>query len=251
MAAGTIYIVWEDYRDEGKGQSIYARLRYFNEPPEAPALLLPADEAYLVVNLPALVFSVPNDEEGDSSHFKVEVATDSSFSTPIPDSPFESRLLHTGFTPEPPLTSATESCIYTLQTSLSDGQYWWRVSAWDGNMTSQPSDARTFSVNTTHVKDITGNSPGTYRLFPAYPNPFNPTTRVLITVPEACRVCMTIFSSTGRVIRTLINGNLQAGQHECIWDGRNDDGIPVAGGVYFILMKTESYTGMGKLLLLK
>ncbi|NIS38102.1 T9SS type A sorting domain-containing protein, partial [Candidatus Saccharibacteria bacterium] len=42
-----------------------------------------------------------------------------------------------------------------------------------------------------------------------------------------------IFDIQGRLIRTLVNKTLSAGQHEVSWDGRNDNGVKLSSGVYF------------------
>ncbi|HEX7879566.1 MAG TPA: FlgD immunoglobulin-like domain containing protein, partial [Candidatus Eisenbacteria bacterium] len=71
-------------------------------------------------------------------------------------------------------------------------------------------------------------------LGPAWPNPMTTTTRLQFTnaVPQA-DVRLTIFDVTGRVVRTLHKGEAAVGTHELAWDRTNDEGRPVAGGIYF------------------
>ena len=43
-----------------------------------------------------------------------------------------------------------------------------------------------------------------------------------------------MFDLGGRLVRTLIAGQQQAGPHSMVWDGRDDGGRPVASGPYFL-----------------
>jgi len=71
------------------------------------------------------------------------------------------------------------------------------------------------------------------------PNPFNPSTSVRFTLPEALPVTAEIWSVTGARVRTLARGApFAAGEHALPWDGRNTDGERVASGVYLIRVST-------------
>ena len=68
----------------------------------------------------------------------------------------------------------------------------------------------------------------------AAPNPFNPSTTLYFQVPEREEVALVVYSLAGQVVKTLIPGRtLTAGIHEVFWEGRDDQGRPVAAGVYF------------------
>ncbi len=75
------------------------------------------------------------------------------------------------------------------------------------------------------------------RLFSNRPNPFARQTSVRFSLERASRVDLSIFDVTGRRVRTVVNGSLEAGEHSAMWDRRNEEGIQVAGGVYFLRMK--------------
>jgi hypothetical protein len=66
------------------------------------------------------------------------------------------------------------------------------------------------------------------------PNPFNPRATVSFTVPEAAAVRLQVFDLRGRLVRTLHEGDLPAGQHRAVWKGDDRDGRQVATGVYFL-----------------
>ena len=78
-----------------------------------------------------------------------------------------------------------------------------------------------------------------------YPNPFNPETWIPYQLAEPAEVTLTIYSVNGTVVRTLALGHQPAGIYQtrtraAYWDGKNDLGEPVASGVYFYTLSTES-----------
>lgn len=87
--------------------------------------------------------------------------------------------------------------------------------------------------------------PKTTALLPNYPNPFNPETWIPYHLANASDVRVTIYDARGGVVRTLDLGHQAAGPYTsrrraAYWDGRNDFGEPVASGVYFYTLSTES-----------
>jgi flagellar hook assembly protein FlgD len=66
------------------------------------------------------------------------------------------------------------------------------------------------------------------------PNPFQGTTSVRFGLAHAARVRLELFDLAGRRVRTLIDGDLEAGAHATTWDGRDDHGASVRAGVYFV-----------------
>jgi nitrous oxidase accessory protein NosD len=93
--------------------------------------------------------------------------------------------------------------------------------------------------------------PATFRLVGNSPNPFNPVTKIAFNVPYESRVTVTIYDVTGREVRTLVNGTVEPGQHEIVWDGRNDRGDSVGSGVYFCTMQAADFHDSHKMMLLK
>ena len=65
------------------------------------------------------------------------------------------------------------------------------------------------------------------------PNPFNPETAINFTLPEAGFVNLAVYDLQGRKVAELLNGNLDAGSHQAVW---NADGL--SSGIY--LFKLEA-----------
>ena len=84
-----------------------------------------------------------------------------------------------------------------------------------------------------------------------YPNPFNPATTVRFGLPVASPVRLEIFDVLGRSVQTLVDGSLDAGFHEIVWDSRNRSGNEVATGIYFYRLRTSEGTIVKRMLLLK
>ncbi len=84
-----------------------------------------------------------------------------------------------------------------------------------------------------------------------YPNPFNPSTVILLFLPESESVSADIFDAGGRHIRTLVRDRLQGGRVEIRWDGRNGRGAGVRPGVYFCRVRAGEKTATRKLLLVR
>lgn len=83
------------------------------------------------------------------------------------------------------------------------------------------------------------------------PNPFNPLTRVVFELKLADEVSMVIFNVSGQKIRQIAGKRFDVGQHHIEWDGRDQRGVPVASGQYFVMLKGTRWQDSGKVLLLK
>jgi len=84
-----------------------------------------------------------------------------------------------------------------------------------------------------------------------YPNPFNPTTVIQFGLPAAVKARLRVYNVAGRLVRTLVDGTLDAGSHRIAWDGTDDRGVPVASGVYFYRLETDVGNIARKMILLR
>jgi hypothetical protein len=84
------------------------------------------------------------------------------------------------------------------------------------------------------------------------PNPFNPTTEISFVVPDGgANVSLRVYDITGRLVRTLVEGNEPAGTRTVTWSGENDRGQPVPSGTYFYHLTGPSFSEKKKMVLLK
>jgi hypothetical protein len=89
-------------------------------------------------------------------------------------------------------------------------------------------------------------APNEFAVSGFYPNPFNPTTTLSFSLPDAELVHLTVYDMAGRTVATLINGWRAAGTHDVTFDASN-----VASGVYIYTMTAGNYKATGKMLLVK
>ena len=93
-------------------------------------------------------------------------------------------------------------------------------------------------------------------LFQNYPNPFNPETWIPYQLSEDTSVSISIYDTTGKLVRTLSLGFQSAGfynsrEHAAYWDGRNTLGERVASGIYFYQLTTPAFQQTRRLVILK
>lgn len=89
-------------------------------------------------------------------------------------------------------------------------------------------------------------TPASYAVASAFPNPFNPTTTIHFTLPEASRVTLNVYDMNGRLVSTLINGMREAGAQQATFDGSN-----LSSGVYMYTLNTGANLITGKMALVK
>ncbi len=65
-----------------------------------------------------------------------------------------------------------------------------------------------------------------------YPNPFSDATEFCFEISQAADVTIKVYTVAGRLIRTLSGGRMMVGYNRIFWDGRDEDGDPLADGVY-------------------
>lgn len=90
-----------------------------------------------------------------------------------------------------------------------------------------------------------------FALAGAWPNPFNPSTRIAFTLDRESSVLLAIHDIQGRHLRTLIAGRLPAGAHSASWDGRDAAGQSLASGVYLARFAAGGEQATLKLLLIE
>jgi hypothetical protein len=91
-----------------------------------------------------------------------------------------------------------------------------------------------------------------FRLRQNVPNPFKPATTISFEVPNGgANVSLRIYDVAGRLIRTLVDGYEPSGIRAVSWNGKNDTGRSVPGGVYFYQLTAPSFSKTKKMLLLE
>ena len=103
------------------------------------------------------------------------------------------------------------------------------------------------------VTDVPGSSavPVVTLLEQNAPNPFNPSTVIRFSIAKPGWVGLVVYNVVGSPIRVLVNGVRHADRNEVKWDGKDDNGLDVASGVYMYVLDAPGYSETKKMVLLK
>jgi O-glycosyl hydrolase len=107
------------------------------------------------------------------------------------------------------------------------------------------------------IRDTTGTGtepeydPETYTLFQNFPNPFNHRTDFYYHLPESGRVQISIYSTSGEKIKSLLDTSINSGLHSISWDGTNDNNLVVGSGIYFYVLQAGNFRDQKKMVFTK
>lgn len=90
-----------------------------------------------------------------------------------------------------------------------------------------------------------------FRLNPNYPNPFNPQTTIYYSIAEAGHVKLMVYNIAGELVSTLVDGQVDPGSHSVKWNGRDELGSMVPGGIYFCKIQAGEFRQTIRMTLLK
>ena len=90
-----------------------------------------------------------------------------------------------------------------------------------------------------------------YTLSQNHPNPFNPTTEITFALPKAETVKLSIYNTSGQLIRTLANGFYSEGFHTVMWNATDESGSRVTSGMYMYVLQAGEMVLQNKMLLMK
>jgi len=94
-------------------------------------------------------------------------------------------------------------------------------------------------------------NPRVWRLLQNYPNPFNAGTLIEYQLPSRVTVDLTIFDVRGKQVRRLVDRTESAGNYRVYWDGLDEQGNPVATGIYLYRLESGSFSQIKKMLFCK
>ena len=115
---------------------------------------------------------------------------------------------------------------------------------WNGSASKQ-------EIISLSAKGTEDNLPTSFGLSQNYPNPFNPTTTISFSLPQAGNAQLEVFNLLGQKIKTIFDGQADAGLNTVTWDGTNNSGQTVASGIYFYRLTADNYSDTKKMTLLK
>jgi hypothetical protein len=121
--------------------------------------------------------------------------------------------------------------------------YWYKIA--DVSINGEEVFRQTLSISTA-AKAAEPAVPLEYALSQCYPNPFNPSTTISFSLPEANHVTLQVYDVLGKVVTTLVDGRLAAGAYSVQWQAEN-----FPSGIYCYSLKSGSFSETKRMVLLK
>ncbi len=200
---------------------------HFIDELDPPELLLPTNGATNVSLMP--LFKWNSRKNADRYH--LQVADDNSF---------QSLALNGNQIADTLFAMNDAQLLYSTA-------YFWRTRAINDSDTSDWSPVWQFTTQTeAGVNALTDKLPNKLVLRENYPNPFNPATTFCYELPNPCFVTLSILNTSGQLVETLENKNLEPGFHSFVWDATH-----LSSGVYFYQLRAGKKVRWGKCLLLR
>ena len=84
-----------------------------------------------------------------------------------------------------------------------------------------------------------------------YPNPFNPSTTISLTLTKSSKLNLAIFNLKGQKIKTITTGTYPSGNHTFNWNGKSDSDSTASSGIYLLRIKSNEFTLIEKCVLIK
>lgn len=148
------------------------------------------------------------------------------------------------------ITSECRWRVATIESELPFGVYNWSCRAFDGQEWSSWFEPFwTFEV--TKPDDVADGLMSERKVRQAddsrfTPNPSDGSQRLRLTLEHAGRLEAAVYSSEGRLVRTLSSSWADAGEHELVWDGLDEHGNRVGAGTYLCRIRTDGFTSTVK-----
>ncbi len=184
----------------------------------------PINGVQLSTNAPVLSWFIPT--SGNIAGYEVQYSDNQAFTNPV--------------------TQPVSSTHFTVNSSLQNKPYYWRVRSKNGNgdFSAFSSPASFVPASPTSVDENT--IPSGFALYQNYPNPFNPETVIRYALPVAGNVVVTVYNSLGQKVATLADGMQEAGIHQVSFNAAN-----LPSGLYLYKLETGTFSAVKKMMLLK
>jgi glucose/arabinose dehydrogenase len=218
-------------------QTFSVTVENVNDPPGAFNLTSPPNDTLLLfTNTTPFVFCTWTqsfDPDLDTVRYVVQLDTVATFNSPgLRD------------------TSAGTNLSLRVQFPRVTRDYFWRVKASDGQLTTVSSQVRRIRISyTTAVEEPKQKSREQVEeasLEQNFPNPFNPTTNIQYTIPRAGYVRLAVFNLLGQEVAHIFEGMQSAGTYEVTF---NKEQLPT--GIYFYRIQAPGFVETRKMIITK
>ena len=142
-------------------------------------------------------------------------------------------------------TSFKDVDVTITSQEMATGKYYYRVKAVNSYGVSGFSNTvatwgESFFKMRDEITDINEPVPDAFALESNYPNPFNPSTMIKYSLPEASSVSLVVYDLRGNEVTRWVMDNETAGYKRKTWNATDKHGNKVPAGVYLLKMTAES-----------
>jgi hypothetical protein len=232
LANGTKYY-WKVYASNEGGSSPWTAVWNFTTvipPPARPVLISPSNGSTTVPIVSAALTWNPS---AGAVSYGVQLSPSASFTPLVVD------------------TSGVTGTSLNLPRLLGLTDYFWQVRASNDGGWSDWSDISAFRTVAVSGVFADGTIPDRFDLRQNFPNPFNPTTEIVFSLPDQSHVQILVYNSFGELVRSIVEGEFAPGVYHVKWDGMNSSSRQVPSGLYFCRMATPKASFTKRMVLLK
>ena len=149
---------------------------------------------------------------------------------------------------DPQIFSDISDTTFTVKELTPSETYFWKVLVKNiaGDSLWSLETFGFYISPTADIEDAMIQKPETFKLFPNYPNPFNPRTIISYELPITNDVEVNIYNLRGQKVVNLISEKQNAGNHHVEWDASQ-----YSSGVYFLILEADNFKASQKMLLVK
>ena len=102
------------------------------------------------------------------------------------------------------------------------------------------------SFEYSNIIEVNIDLPKTFALLNCFPNPFNPSTKIMYEIPQQSNVIIKVYDVLGNEVSTPVNEMQSAGSYQIIFDASE-----LANGVYFYKLQADNFVETKKMILMK
>lgn len=128
----------------------------------------------------------------------------------------------------------------------NSAQYYVRAKFNSGSLSTSSNTVTVYKIaqKYSHTEPVTNIS--IFKLYNAYPNPFNPSTVIEYSIAKDSKVTLTVYNIEGKIISTLVDDYQSKGDYSVTFNG-----VHLPSGTYFYKLSTPEFTQMKKMVLIK
>jgi hypothetical protein len=212
--------------------------------PAAARLIRPIGGETVTTLNPVLRWQAAIDPDGDKLRYRVIIDTSPTLTT------------------APDTSSSIDTTFFKVLGGIKpDQHYYWRVMVSDGFFPFVASVIDSFYTSKDAKPDTTlavkngTKIPTRFVLDQNFPNPFSlsndgAATHIHFVLPKPAAVSLRIYNALGQLVRELFHGAQPAGLQQLVWDGRDENGRRVSGGLYWLRLESQEFVATRKILVI-